>query len=122
MAYINDSAFDAALNWIISKGLRLDICSQEPTTYAQATSTYSIGNKVGPSLGAVANGATSGRRTTVAAITDGTVTATATATHWALTDASSILAATGALAASQALTSGNPFTTPAFDITFPDAV
>ena len=44
MAYINDLAFDACLSYIDTGANRLDICSTEPTTYAQATSTYTLGN------------------------------------------------------------------------------
>ena len=58
----------------------------------------------------------------VAAITDGSVTANGTASHWAITDTgNSRLLATGALAASQAVSSGNTFTLGAFDIGIPDA-
>lgn len=66
--------------------------------------------------------APSGRRVTVAAIADGSVTATGTATHWAITDtANGRLLATGALAASQLVTSGNTFTLGAFDAGIPGA-
>lgn len=122
MAYINDSAFDAALGWIRTNGTKLHICSQEPATYAAANATYALGNKASPTIGANADGAVSGRRVTIAAISDGAVTASGTATHWAITDGSANLVATGALAASQAVTSGNVFTLAAFDITLPDAV
>jgi len=49
------------------------------------------------------------------------VTATATATHWALTDGATLLLATGALTSSQAVTSGNTFTLDAISLTFRDA-
>jgi hypothetical protein len=51
------------------------------------------------------------------------VTATGTATHFAITDTvNSRLLATGALTASQGVTSGNSFTLTTFDIGIPDAV
>jgi hypothetical protein len=63
----------------------------------------------------------SGRKITVDAITDGSVSGTDTATHWALTDDSeSKLLVTGALASSQAVTDGNTFTLTAIDVEFPD--
>ncbi len=118
MPFINDRVFDLGLNVLDTEANRLDICSTEPATYADATSTNTLGNKTALSVGAPAAGATSGRKVTIAAITDGTVTGTATATHWAITDTvNSRLLATGALAASQAVTSGNTFTLAAFDIT-----
>lgn len=120
MSYINDEVFDQGLDYADTNGTRIDICSQEPTTYAEATSTYTLGNKTGLNTGATEAGATDGRRVIVPAITDGTVTSTDTATHWALTDGSSILVATGALTASQAVTSGNDFTLDAISITIRD--
>ena len=120
MAFINDNAFDQGLNWITSTGDRIDICSAEPTSYAEATSTLTLGNSA-TTVGAAQDGATSGRRVIVAAIASGSVTATGTASHWALTDGSSILVATGSLASSQAVTSGNTFTLTSISITYPDA-
>jgi hypothetical protein len=120
MAYLNDEALDGGLDWVDTNGTRIDICSQEPATYAEATSTYTLGNKTGLNTGAPEDGDASGRKVVVPAITDGTVTGTDTATHWALTDGSSVLVATGALSSSQAVTSGNTFTLGAIDITIPD--
>ena len=121
MAYINDEVFDQGLDYADTNGTRIDICSQEPTTYAEATSTYTLGNKTGLNTGVTEAGAVDGRRVIVPAITDGSVTGTATATHWALTDGATILVATGALSSSQAVTSGNTFTLDAISITIRDA-
>jgi hypothetical protein len=120
MAYINDEVFDQGLDYADTNGTRIDICTQEPVTYAEATSTYTKGNKT-LNTGATQNGAVSGRRVIVPAITDGSVTGTGTVTHWALTDGAAILVATGALSASQAVTSGNSFTLDAISITITDA-
>ena len=122
MAFIADSIFDLALAGLTGVGDRIDICSQEPTNYSQATTggTYSLGNGT-TTVPAASDGATSGRRVIVGAVTAGSVTDTGTATHWALTDGASALLATGALASSQAVTSGNTFNLAAFSITFPDA-
>lgn len=122
MAFINDRVFDNGLTVLDTEANRLDICSQEPVSYAEATSTYTLGNKTSLSVGAPQDGVTNGRRVVVAAITDGTVSGTGTASHWAITDTgNSRLLATGALSASQAVTSGNTFTLAAFNITIPDA-
>lgn len=121
MAYINDLVFDSGLSILDTQGDRLDICSQEPATYTEATSTYTLGNKTSLSIGAPADRTPTGRKVTVAQITDGTVTGTNTATHWAIVDVSeSRLLATGQLSSSQAVTSGNTFTLAAFDIGIPD--
>lgn len=123
MAYINDEVFDQGLDYADTNGTRIDICSQEPTTYGQATTggTYSLGNKTGLNTGATQAGATDGRRVIVPAITDGSVTNSGTATHWALTDGSSLLIATGALSSSQSVTASNTFTLDAISITIRDA-
>lgn len=120
MAYLNDEVLDQGLDYADTNGTRIDICSQQPATYAEATSTYTLGNKTGLNTGATQDGDTSGRKVVVPAITDGSVTGTGTATHWALTDGASILIAAQTLASSQAVTSGNTFTLGAIDITIPD--
>lgn len=122
MAFINDRVFDLGLNVLDTEANRLDICNAEPASYAAATTTNSLGNKTSLSIGAPSDRTPTGRRVTVAAFGDGTVTVTGTASHWAIVDTvNSRLLATGALAASQAVTSGNVFALPAFDIGIPDA-
>lgn len=121
MAFFNDRVFDSGLTVLDTEVNRLDICSLEPTTYAQATSTNTLGNKLTPTVGAPTDRSPTGRKVVVSAITDGTVTGTGTATHWALTDTgNSRLLATGQLSASQGVSSGNTFTLGAFDIGMAD--
>ena len=120
MTFIADTVFDNGLTTVDTNGTRLDICSQEPTTYAEATSTYTLGNDT-VNTGAAEAGATDGRRVIVPAITAGSVTGTGTANHGALTNGSSVLYATGSLSSSQAVTSGNTFTLDAVSITIRDA-
>ena len=117
---LNDEVFDSGLDWIDTNALRLDICSQDPATYAEATSTYSLGNKTSLNPNAPADRSGGGREVVIPAITDGSVTATGTATHWALTNGSDSLIATGALSSSQGVTSGNTFTLTEFAIGIPD--
>ena len=122
MAYINDYVFDGGLTKLDTEANRLDICTQEPVSYAEATSTYTKGNKTSLNVGSPVDRSPSGRKVVVAAITDGSVTGNGTVTHWAITDTgNSRLLATGALSASQVVTSGNTFTLAAFDIGIPDA-
>lgn len=119
MSFIRDASLDALLD-DVNNATRLDICSQEPTTYAEATSTYSLGNDNSVTVGAPADRSPNGREVTVPA-TSGTVSGDGTATHWALTDGASVLYATGSLSASQAVTTGNPFNLASFKIGVPDA-
>lgn len=120
MAFIADTVFDNGLTVVGTNGTRLDICSAEPTSYAQATSTLTLGNDT-VNTGSPQNGVTDGRRVIVPAISAGAVTGTGTAAFWALTDGSSVLYATGALSASQAVTTGNTFSLDAVSITIRDA-
>jgi hypothetical protein len=124
MPFLNDRVFDNGLTILDTEANRLDICSSEPTTYSAATTTASLGNKslAAGDIGAPAAGSPNGRQVTVQALTAGSVTATGTATHYAITDtANSRLLATGALASSQAVTNGNTFSTSSFTIRIPQA-
>ena len=120
MPFLTDEAMDGGLDYLDTNGTRIDICSQAPTNYTEATATYSLGNKTGLNTGAPEDGDTNGRKVVVPAITDGSVTGTATATHWALTDGATLFLAWQTLSSSQAVTSGNTFTLGAIDITIPD--
>ncbi len=122
MPFIIDAVLDDLSSLAGQTTRRIDICyTAEPTTYTEATSTNTCGNKTGLTMTALANGAVDGRRTSTPAITDGSVSATQTAGWWGLTDASAVLHAAGALSATQAVTSGNTFTLDAISITNRDA-
>jgi hypothetical protein len=120
-AYVSDNVLDQGVKYVDDNCDALYICSAQPTTYAEATSTYALGTKASPTIGAPENGASTGRRVIVSAITDGTVSGTDDATHFALvkTGTSELLVAQ-ALNAPQAVTSGNTFTLTSFSITIPD--
>ena len=120
MPQIIDAALDAALNYVRTNATVLHVCSAEPTSFANV-STVTLGNKVGPSIAAPANGSPNGRSITVSSVSDGTVTATGTGTHWALVSGSQLLAA-GDLSASQSLTSGNTLTISSFTVRVADAI
>lgn len=121
MPYMHDDTYDAGLNVIKNNATTLYICSQEPTTLAEATTTYKLGTKSSPSIAAPSDKAGGGRECVVSAITDGTVNTGGTGTHWALVDGTRLLA-TNALSASQVLTAGNPFTLASFAFSYNDAV
>jgi hypothetical protein len=117
--FVSTSVLDSGLSYATTNGTRVDITSTEATTYAQATTTYTLGNKTSATTGSPATRSPSGRKVTVASITGGTVTADGTAAYWALTDGATLLVATGGLSAGQAVTSGNTFSLAAFDIGIP---
>lgn len=122
MASISDYVLDAALSKLDTEANRVDICSSEPTTYTAATSTASLGNSTSITISAPTNGDTSGRKVTLSAITNASVTGTGTASHFAISDTSnSRLLATGSLSGGgQSVTSGNTFSLTAVDIEIPD--
>lgn len=121
MATLNDRVFDNGLTVLDTEANAIHITSQEATDYTDATSTSTLGNSTSLSIGAPADRTGGGREVTVAAITDGSVTGTGTATHYAIVDTvNSRLLATGSLSASQAVTSGNSFTLSSVAIGIPD--
>lgn len=114
---VHDDVLDAALNVIKTNATILHICSSLPANYA-GVAGVTLGNKTPPAFTGPADH-TSGRKITVTAITDGTVTATGTASHYAIVDGTRLLCAQ-ALGATQAVTSGNAFTLGATIIALPD--
>ena len=120
MAYLNDRVLDNGLTVLDTEATRLDICTDLPATYAEATTTYTKGNKTSLDVGSPAARDPSGRKVTVAAITDGTVTGDGTVAYWAITDTdNSRLLAAGELDTPKAVATGNTFTLEAFDIGIP---
>lgn len=122
MPYMNDAAYDALLSYIDTNAESLRICSALPATYAEATATYLLGTKTSPSIAAPSDRTPNGREIVVSAITDGSVSATGTASHWAIVkdSATSALLCAGNLSSSQGVTNGNTFTLTQFAIGVPD--
>ncbi len=121
--YLNPDVIDDGIGIIDTTGNKLTICSALPSTYAQANATYALGSKASPGISAPQDRSPNGRKVVVDAITDGTVSADGTATHFAILDtAGSRLLAAQQLASSQVVTSGNAFTLDAADIGIPGAI
>jgi hypothetical protein len=123
MATLSDRVFDNGLSVLDLEANKILITSQEATTYTEANTTYALGNSTSLSIGAPRDRTGGGREVVVAAITDGSVTGTGTATHYAIVDTvNSRLLATGSLSASQSVNSGNTFTLSTVTIGIPDPV
>ena len=123
MAYINDDVLDAACDYIgdNTENLYITDDTAAPDTFTKASDTYKCGVKASPGFTGPANGDVSGRKITCDAISDGTISSTATAKYFALTDDSdSMLLLYEELDSTQSVTSGNTFSLTAFDIEFPD--
>lgn len=123
MAFLNDRVFDEGLSVLDLEATAVHVTSVEATDFTEATSTYSLGSSSSLSIGAPGDRVGGGRKVTVSAIGDGSITGTGTVTHYALVDTvNSRLLATAALTATQSVTSGNTFTLATFDIGIPDPV
>ena len=121
MASIADRVLDNGLTVLDTEANKITVTSQESTTYASANSTHALGSSTSLSIGSPADRSGGGREVTVAAVTDGSISATGTAAHYAILDTSNNrLLATGSLSASQSVTSGNTFTLASFKIGIPD--
>lgn len=123
--FVPDSTLDSFLDIIADDGLRAHICSTQPTTYTEATTTFQLGTATltagdGNGDWVIADGDTSGRKLTMSQQTSITIDNTGTAQHIAITDATDTLYAV-TTCTSQAVTSGNTATINAFDIEISDA-
>ena len=119
-----DRVLDLGLNVLDTEADKIYLCSADPTTFTEATSTYALGNNnfgAGAVFGVPAAGSPNGRKVTSAAVAAGSITGNGTASKWAVVDsANSRLLANGQLAASQVVTTGNTFTLAAFAIQIPN--
>jgi hypothetical protein len=125
MSFLHSRVLDFGLAILDTESDRIDICSQEPATYTEASSTFSRGNKdhgaAGSAFGPPADRSPSGRKVSSTAVTDGSVTSTGNVSHWAASDVGNTrLLAASSLSASQAVTAGNSWSLPSFDIGIPN--
>lgn len=123
-ASLEDRVLDLGLNVLDLESTHIILCSSEPTTYAQATTTFLLGFKnfgAGAAFGSPAAGSPNGRKVSSVAVTDGTITTSGTASWWAVTDnTNSRFHAHGTISAAQVVTSGNTFSLTSFDIRIPN--
>lgn len=99
----------------LTEGDKLHICSAQPTTFAEATTTYQLATfTVSGGNYTLAAGDTSGRKNTLAALTGATIDNTGTATHAAVTLAAGSILKLITTTTSQVLTSGGTVDTSAF--------
>lgn len=122
-AFLNDRVFDLGLNVLDVEANELWICSgaTPQTVYATANGAK-LGTKTlaAGGIGAPAAGSPDGRQVTIAAFTDGSVTAGGTAATYALVDtANSRILASNVLSATQVVSAGNTFSLPAYTVRLP---
>lgn len=122
--WANDSVMDAALAYV-DDCTSIKVCSAQPTTYAEANATYMLAAATltagaGNGSYTLANGDASGRKLTVAQVSNASITNSGTATHVALVITGSSTLVYVTTCTSQALTSGGTVTIPAWDIEISD--
>jgi hypothetical protein len=113
-AHIENAVLDQALTYLGTNALRADLCSSEPTTYTEATSSFTLANATSgagftaPLIAAPANKTPNGRQVSSAAISAAAVTGTGTANWLAYSKNTATTALLVVLSiTAQALTSGN---------------
>jgi len=115
--FLHTDVQDALLSYISSNATRLCVCSTQPTTYTEAITTYELGDvTLSGADFSLAAGDVSGRKVTIAQKSNLAVDNSGTAGFIALVDVSNAKLLAVTTCTSQALTSGNTVTSPAFDI------
>ena len=113
---------DAILDLMLAQaeGTNIHVCSAEPTTYAEATSTFNLATDA---VGAYtkANGSPDGRQNTQAGTTATSITSTGTGNHVAITTTTGSVLNAVTTATAQALTSGGTVDIGSFIHTIRDA-
>lgn len=120
---IADYVLDNGLNVLDTDADKIFLCSAEPTTYAEATATFAVGNKTfsaGGAWGTPTSASPNGQKVVSTVITDGVITADNTATKWATVDSvNSRLLARGSLNPTRTVKNGDTFALPAITIAMP---
>lgn len=120
MGFVANEVYDDGLNELAGASRRVDLCSQEPATYTEATSTHSLGNATGVEVGNPGAGSPNGRQVAVPSVSDGSVSAGGEATHWAVSvPGNTWLGAANTLSSGQQVTQGNTFSLTGFSIRIP---
>ena len=112
----NDSMLDAAFDWVRARVTQMTVCSTQPTTYAEAVTTYKLATVAITSTDiTLANGDTSGRKMTIGAQAGLTIDTTGTAAHIALAGSTGSTLLFVTTCTTQALTTGGTVDVPAWD-------
>ena len=126
-AHIENAILDQSLTYLGTNTLRVDLCGTEPTTYTEATSTYTLANATSgagftaPLIGAPGAKAPNGRQVSTAVVASAAVTGSGTANWVAYTKNTATTALHVVLSmTAQALTSGNTWGQAASTIGIPN--
>ena len=109
---LDDRILDFGIERLNTEATYIELCSAQPTTFAEATTTYLLGFRFygAGNVFAPPSAATGGRTVSSALVTDGNITTTGTAGWLAVTDRANLrLLAAIQLAAPEEVTVGNTF-------------
>jgi len=119
--FLNDDVLDAGHDEIRDNANLLCVCSAQPTTRAEAASTYALATvSIDSGDMTKADGFASGRKLTIAEQLNVPITTGGTATHVAIVSNTVLYAVVTIV--SQALVLGNLVNIPTWTITFPDPI
>jgi hypothetical protein len=118
---VHNDVLDGAWNIVKNNCNKVVLCSQEPTTYTQANSTYALAD-VAMASGdfTITDGDTSGRKVIVAAKTGIPVDTSGTSNHVALLDTTGSRLLYVTTHTGQAITAGNTVTISQWDAEIAD--
>jgi len=118
----NDLMLDAALDWIRARVTQMTVCSAQPTSYAEAVTTYKLADVSITSTDlTLGDGDVDGRKVTIGAQNGVTVDTTGTANHVALAGSTGSTLLLVTTCTTQALTTGNTVDFPAWRDELADA-
>lgn len=122
--WANDTIMDAALG-VVDDATLICVCSQQPATYAEASSTYKLASTTltaGAGNGdfTLADGDSSGRKITISQKSNISIASSGTATHVALCVSGSSTLLYVTTCTSQVLTAGGTVTVPSWRIEISD--
>ena len=122
MPTLHSDVYDNGLNEIVNNANSLHLLNADPGVIFANIATMTLGNKSSPTINTPENH-TTGRKITIESISNGSTTATGTASHYALVDTtSSRILASGPVDSVVSLTSGVDFTTNSIYIAIPSPV
>jgi len=120
--YQNDLMLDAALAWVRDGISKQTVCSTQPTSYAEANSTYMLATVSITSTDlTIGDGDTNGRKVAIAAKNSVSISNSGTAAHLALISSSDSVLRYVTTVTTKALTSGDQVNIPTWDIEIADA-
>lgn len=118
--YAPDTMMDQALTWVKNNTNNLCVCSSQPTSYAEATSSYKLGQIASVTVGSPQDWATSGREVAVPAKSSVTMTAGSSAQHIALVSTGSSVLAYVTTISTQAVSASDKMNVATWDIRIAD--